>query len=272
MIHLSDLHVTFAAQTPLSKSVFKGLSLTIPSGQFVTVIGSNGAGKSTLLNVLSGETNAHNGLHDGKVTIAGYDVTAWSVARRAKLISRVFQNPLAGSCAELTVEENLVLAQRRSQSLTLRPALTLSRRQTFQSRLARLGLGLEDRLGDRMGLLSGGQRQAVSLVMATLAPTQVLLLDEHTAALDPQTADYILTLTKRLVAEQQLTTLMVTHSMQQALDLGDRTLMLHEGAIALDIAGPKREGMSVNDLLNAFVKTPKRSVSTDAISDSLLLG
>ncbi|PZO20558.1 MAG: ABC transporter ATP-binding protein [Leptolyngbya foveolarum] len=274
MIYLSDLRVAFSPGTALEKQVFDGLSLTIPAGQFITVIGSNGAGKSTLLNAISGEARPQS----GRVTVAGYDITSWPIAKRAKLVSRVFQNPLAGSCAELTLEENLVLAQGRSRSFRLSPALNRSVRAQFRARLAGLSLGLENRLGDRMGLLSGGQRQAASLVMATLAPTQVLLLDEHTAALDPKTASAILTLTQTLVDEQQLTTLMVTHSMQQALDLGDRTLMLHEGKTALDISGDERKGLTVNDLLNAFAQ--KRAVhsktSGDASAlfseDSLLLG
>ncbi|MEL6159847.1 MAG: ATP-binding cassette domain-containing protein [Cyanobacteria bacterium J06623_5] len=279
MLHLSDLQVTFSPGTPLEKLVFRDFSLTIPPGQFVTVIGSNGAGKSTLLNVLSGEVNTSSGLQAGQVMIAERNVTSWSVARRAKLVSRVFQNPLAGSCAELSLEENLLLAQRRSQSLSLRPALTKPLRRQFRERLATLNLGLEDRLGDKMGLLSGGQRQAVSLLMATLAPTKVLLLDEHTAALDPTTAAYILDLTRELVIGKQLTTLMVTHSMQQALDLGDRTLMLHDGRIVLDISGSDRVGLSVNDLLDAFARQNSMRSDTDvdmragvdAIADDSLL-
>ena len=276
MIHIRDLIVTFSPGTALQKQVFQGLSLSIPPGQFVTVIGSNGAGKSTLLSVLSGEVIPQG----GQIVIADRDITRWPVAKRAKLVSRVFQNPLAGSCANLTLEENLVLAQRRSHPFKLRPALTKAGHAQFRDRLSRLGLDLENRLGDRMGLLSGGQRQAASLVMATLAPTQVLLLDEHTAALDPKTANYILELTQKLVAEQQLTTLMVTHSMQQALDLGDRTLMLHEGRPVLDVAGESRKGLSVNDLLAAFAQNRanhpaagKASESTASIADdSLLLG
>ena len=273
MIHISDLQIAFSPGTALETQVFDGFSVTIPTGQFVTVIGSNGAGKSTLLGAISGEVIPQG----GQVTVAGYDITGWSVARRAKLVSRVFQNPLAGSCAELTLEENLVLAQGRSRSFRLIPALNKSVRQQFRDRLASLSLGLENRLGDRMGLLSGGQRQAASLVMATLAPTQVLLLDEHTAALDPKTASDILALTRTLVAEQELTTLMVTHSMQQALDLGDRTLMLHEGKPVLDIAGDARKGMSVNDLLSAFdrKRADGSGLSGNAslfAEDSLLLG
>lgn len=278
MIHINNLTVVFSAGTPLEKTVFEEFSLTVPAGEFITVIGSNGAGKSTLLNALSGEVNPRSGLKAGQVVIADRDVTSWPVSKRAKLISRVFQNPLAGSCAELTVEENLVLAQNRTQGLSLRPALGKARRRQFRERLARLGLGLENRLGDRMGLLSGGQRQAVSLVMATLAPTQVLLLDEHTAALDPKTASFILELTKSLVSEQKLTTLMVTHSMQQALDLGDRTLMLHEGAIALDISGQDRQNLSVKDLLAAFTQQKKDLISqshqtpaSETIADDALL-
>lgn len=271
MIHVQHLHVTFGVGTPLEKSVFQGFDLTVPVGQFVTVIGSNGAGKSTLLNVLSGEVNPANGLQKGQVMIAGQDVTAQSVPQRAKMVSRVFQNPLAGSCAELTVEENLVLAQNRARRLGLRRATQANERRLFRDRLARLELGLENRLSDRMGLLSGGQRQAVSLVMATLAPTQVLLLDEHTAALDPKTADYILNLTASLVAEQSLTALMVTHSMQQAIALGDRLLMLHEGNLAIDISGQAKANLTVNDLLTAFAQQGDSNTQMIA-DDSLLLG
>lgn len=273
MIQISDLQVTFSPGTALEARVFSGLSLSIPEGQFVTVIGSNGAGKSTLLNAISGGTIPQG----GRIMVSGYDITQWPVAKRAKLVSRVFQYPLAGSCAELTLEENLVLAQGRSRAFGLRPALSRSVRSQFRERLADLSLGLENRLGDRMGLLSGGQRQAASLVMATLAPTQVLLLDEHTAALDPKTANDILSLTRKLVAEKQLTTLMVTHSMQQALALGDRTLMLHEGQPVLDIVGEERRGLTVNDLLNKFdrkrAEKSRSSISTSeqVAEDSLLL-
>lgn len=267
MIQISDLQITFSPGTALQTQVFSGLSLLIPAGQFVTVIGSNGAGKSTLLNAISGAVIPQG----GRILVAGYDITEWPIAKRAKLVSRVFQNPLAGSCAELTLEENLVLAQRRARTFSLKsgfkPALSQSVRSQFRERLASLSLGIENRLGDRMGLLSGGQRQAASLVMATLAPTQVLLLDEHTAALDPKTASEILSLTRQLVVEKQLTTLMVTHSMQQALDLGDRTLMLHEGRPILDIAGTERQGLTVNDLLNQFER--KRAKQSDPSTSAL---
>jgi putative ABC transport system ATP-binding protein len=261
MLSLTNIHVTFNPDTPLEKVALRGLELTIPAGEFVTVIGSNGSGKSTLLNVISGDIRPQQ----GQVRIKQQDVTPEPAARRAGQVARVFQNPLAGSCAELTIEENLVLALRRGRSRGLRPALNGRLRDQFRAQLTSLDLGLENRLRDRMGLLSGGQRQAVSLVMATLAPTQILLLDEHTAALDPKTAAYILELTQTLVAEHRLTTLMVTHSMHQALALGNRTLMLHEGQIALDIAGDERADLSVNDLIERF--------SAQAMSeDALLLG
>ena len=261
MISLSDIHVTFNPGTPLAKPALRGVDLDIAAGEFITVIGSNGAGKSTLLNVISGDILCDR----GSVTIDSQNVTPWSTARRATLVSRVFQNPLAGSCADLTIEENLVLAFRRGKDRGLRPALNNRLRDQFRARLASLDLGLETRLRDRIGLLSGGQRQALSLVMATLAPAKILLLDEHTAALDPKTAHFILELTTQLVEEHRLTTLMVTHSMRQAVAVGNRLLMLHEGQILFDAAGADKANLTVNDLLNRF--------GGDALnSDSLLLG
>lgn len=259
MISLADIQVIFGAGTPLEKLALQGLTLEIPAGQFITVIGSNGAGKSTLLNVLSGDIQPEKGI----VKIGKQTVTGWPAPRRAELVSRVFQNPLAGTCAELTIEENLVLAFRRGHQRGLRPALNHRLRDQFRAKLASLDLGLENRLCDRMGLLSGGQRQAVSLVMATLAPSKILLLDEHTAALDPKTADYILNLTQTLVKEQNLTTLMVTHSMQQALAMGERTLMLHDGHIVLDIAGTERTQYQVNDLIEQFAI--QKGIANDAL-------
>lgn len=264
MIRLESIHVTFNPGTPLENPVLRNLSLEIPTGQFVTVIGSNGAGKSTLLNVISGEIKPDR----GRVIIEGQDVTHWSTQARAKLVARVFQNPLAGSCPDLTVEENMALAYRRGKSRGLAWALTPQLRAEFRDRLARLGLGLEKRLHDRMGLLSGGQRQAISLLMSTLAPNQILLLDEHTAALDPKTAEYVLQLTREIVAERQLTTLMVTHSMKQALAFGDRTIMLHAGQIIFDRAHEQRSGLTVTDLLQQFEQLNQDEIA----DDSLLLG
>lgn len=248
MIRVRELSVVFAHGTVLETRALSGIDLDLPAGQFVTVIGSNGAGKSTLLNALTGNV----GLAAGRIEIDGEDVTGWSAPARAALMARVFQDPLAGSCEALTIEENLALAAARGRRRGLGLALRRDLRETFRARLATLGLGLERRLGDRMGLLSGGQRQVVSLLMATLAPMKVLLLDEHTAALDPKTAEFVLDLTRRIVAEQRLTTMMVTHSMRQALDCGERTVMLHEGRICFDLAGPERAGLDVPDLIALF--------------------
>jgi len=264
MIAASALAVTFNRGTPMETPALRGLDLGIPEGQFVTVIGSNGAGKSTLLNALTGDAV----LDGGRVVIDGEDVTGWPTARRAALVARVFQDPLAGSCADLTIEENLSLAAMRGRRRGLGLAVDRGRRDGFRARLAGLGLGLEHRLGDRMGLLSGGQRQAVSLLMATLRPMKILLLDEHTAALDPKTGAFVLELTRRIVAEQRLTALMVTHSMRQALDCGQRTIMLHEGRIVFDVAGDARRGLDVPDLLALFARQRGQQLA----DDSLLLG
>ncbi len=230
----------------------------------MSVIGSNGAGKSTLLNVLAGTAPATA----GRIAIGGADVTAQGAAARARLLARVFQDPLGGTCGDLTIEENLALAEARGRARGLGLAVTAAARGRWGERLGSLGLGLEGRLGDRMGLLSGGQRQAVALLMATMAPSRILLLDEHTAALDPRTAEFVLGLTTRLVTELRLTTLMVTHSMQQALALGDRLLMLHEGRIVLDVAGEAKARLKVEDLLAEF--RHRRGVEID--EDALLLG
>ena len=264
MIQAENIAVTFHRGTPMETPALRGLDLAIPEGQFVTVIGSNGAGKSTLLNVLTGDAVVTT----GRIVVDAQDVTAWSPPRRAALVARVFQDPLAGSCADLSIEENLALAAARGYRRGLALAVDRGRRETFRAQLRRLGLGLENRLGDRMGLLSGGQRQAVSLLMATLQPMKILLLDEHTAALDPKTAEFVLDLTRRIVGDQKLTTLMVTHSMRQALDYGERTLMLHEGRVVLDVAGDTRKGLDVPDLLALFTRQRDQTLA----DDSLLLG
>lgn len=264
MIKARGLTVTFNRGTPMETRALRGIDLDIPEGQFVTVIGSNGAGKSTLLNALTGDV----GLVSGSVVVDGVDVTAWPPPRRAALLARVFQDPMAGTCESLTIEENLALAAARGRRRGLGLALNAEVRQAFRDRLRELGLGLEARLADRMGLLSGGQRQAVSLLMATLRPMKILLLDEHTAALDPKTAEFVLSLTDQIVKAQGLTTLMVTHSMRQALDHGHRTVMLHEGRIAFDVAGETRAGLDVPDLLALFSRMRGETLA----DDSLLLG
>ncbi|MFM2278728.1 MAG: hypothetical protein RLZZ444_959 [Pseudomonadota bacterium] len=261
MISVEKCKVVFGRGTPLEKTALNGVGLTIDTGSFVTVIGSNGAGKSTLLSVLAGDILPS----EGKVTIGGKDVTRKPTARRAGLVARVFQDPLAGSCGPLSIEENLALAYMRGKRRGLGPSLGGKRREYFRDRIAALKLGLENRMADRMDLLSGGQRQAVSLVMATLSGSEVLLLDEHTAALDPGMAEFIMELTQSIVAERKMTTMMVTHSMRQALDFGSRTIMLHGGEIVLDVSGDSRKDMQVEDLIAMFRKIRGQTLDDDAL-------
>lgn len=261
MLSAKDLYITFNAGTPIETKALCGLSLDIPTGQFVTVIGTNGAGKSTFLNAVSGDLPVDK----GQILIDGEDVTSLPVWSRSGRVARVFQDPMAGTCEDLTIEENMALAQERGQKRGLGRAVKSSMRQGFRDSLATLGLGLENRLSDRIGLLSGGQRQAVSLLMAALQPSRILLLDEHTAALDPRTADFVLQLTDRIVREKHLTTMMVTHSMRQALDIGDRTVMLHQGQVVLDVSGDERKGMDVPDLLAMFEHVRGEKVTDDAL-------
>jgi putative tryptophan/tyrosine transport system ATP-binding protein len=264
MIRLEDIQVTFNPGTILENRALRQVGLTVPEHQFLTVIGSNGAGKSTLLGAVTGETP----MIGGRVIIDDIDVTKQSVDQRANLCARVFQDPLAGTCGALTIEENMALAYMRGKRRGWRDALSTDRRKLFQERISILGLGLEDRLGDNIGLLSGGQRQAVSLVMATLADSKLLLLDEHTAALDPRMAAFVIDLTKKIVKEFNLTVMMVTHSMKDALANGDRTVMLHQGEIVLDVSGEQRANMQVPDLLEMFSKVRGEELT----DDSLLLG
>ncbi|MHA1597181.1 MAG: ABC transporter ATP-binding protein [Alphaproteobacteria bacterium] len=261
MIDAQDLHVVFNPGTAIETRALRGLGLSLPQGQFVTVIGSNGSGKSTFLNVLAGEVQPDS----GRVLIGDADVTTWKTPARAGLVARVFQDPMAGTCEALSIEENLALASSRGRRRGFGAAVSADLRDMFRDKIGSIGLGLEDRLGDRMGLLSGGQRQALSLVMATLNPMKVLLLDEHTAALDPKTAAFVMELTDRLVGDAGLTTLMVTHSMRQALDHGDRTVMLHEGQVVLDVSGDERKGMKVEDLLHMFERVRGEEIDDDAL-------
>ncbi|NLS13894.1 ABC transporter ATP-binding protein [Vibrio sp. SM6] len=261
MIELNDIEVTFNPGTILENRALRGVSLRVPEGQFLTVIGSNGAGKSTLLGAVTGETP----MVGGEVAIDGIDMTRWRVDQRATHCARVFQDPLAGTCSSLTIEENMALAYCRGKTRGWPLALSSQRRKLFQERISILGLGLEDRLSDNIGLLSGGQRQAVSLVMATLSNSKLLLLDEHTAALDPRMAAFIIDLTKRIVQEFDLTAMMVTHSMKDALACGDRTVMLHQGQIVLDVEGESRAQMGVSDLLEMFTKVRGEELSDDSL-------
>ncbi len=263
MIDIENLHVSFNVGTPLENHVLKGIDLKLSEHQFTTVIGSNGAGKSTLLNALSGEVVAHT----GKILLNGENINALPVHQRARWIARVFQDPLLGTCEDLTIEENLALAMSRVKRRSFRRVKRSEDAQVFVKKLKLLDLGLEKRLNDKIGLLSGGQRQAVSLLMASLQPSKLLLLDEHTAALDPKTAAFILELTEHIIHEEKLTALMVTHSMSQALKVGDRTLMLHQGRVALDVEGEARRKLSTQDLLDQFHKNHQ-----EIDDDKLLLG
>lgn len=264
MIKVEELQLTFNANTPIENHVLRGLNLNIKEGEFVTVIGSNGAGKSTLLNVISGDLIADSGY----VIINEKDVSHLPAWRRAGLVARVFQDPMVGTCGNLTIQENLALAYNRGKKGCLIPALNHKMTDIFREKLRVLDLGLENRLSDMMGLLSGGQRQAVSLLMSTLQPSKLLLLDEHTAALDPKTAQFVLELTNQIVKENKLTTMMVTHSMKQALHYGTRTVMLHQGRVVLDVSGEERQKLTVADLLTKFEKTRGEEVT----DDTLLLG
>jgi putative ABC transport system ATP-binding protein len=266
MIRCENLHVTFNQGLPTEKKALRGIDLTIPTGEFVTVIGSNGAGKSTLLNTIAGDIKSTR----GHIFFAERDVTKLPATKRTKDIARVFQDPLAGTCGDLTVEENMALAYGRGQRGNLSFALNKKLRKIFQEQLSRLNLGIEDRLDAQMGLLSGGQRQSVSLLMSALQPSSILLLDEHTAALDPKTAALIMDITSQIIEDKKLTVMMVTHSMRQALDHGSRTIMLHEGKIIFDLHGKERAAYQVKDLLNLFAQA--RNDGEELDDDKLLLG
>ncbi|MBL4830529.1 MAG: ABC transporter ATP-binding protein [Aliivibrio sp.] len=261
MIQLDNIQVTFNEGTILENKALRGVTLEVPEHQFLTVIGSNGAGKSTLLGAVTGETP----MVAGNVSIDDHDVTRQSVYQRARYAARVFQDPLAGTCGALTIEENMALAYSRGKTRTWKLALSTNRRKLFQERISILGLGLEDRLSDSIGLLSGGQRQAVSLIMATLSDSKLLLLDEHTAALDPRMAVFVINLTKKVVKDFDLTVMMVTHSMKDALACGDRTVMLHQGKVVLDVAGEQRANMGVKDLLEMFSKVRGEELADDSL-------
>lgn len=237
------------------------ISLKIEDGDFITVIGSNGAGKSTLLNALAGSFH----LDEGSVTIHENDVTRWPEYKRAKLIARVFQDPLLGTCPSATIEQNMALALRRGKARGLGHWIKAGERDRFRNNLSTIGLGLEDRMQDRVGLLSGGQRQALTMLMATLVRPEVLLLDEHIAALDPKTAGQILALTREIVSEQDLTTLMITHNMKHAIEFGNRLIMLHQGRIILDADGEDKQKLTVNDLLQQFYLVQGEELANDSM-------
>lgn len=250
MLELSEITKTFFAGTVNERRALRGITLDLAPGEFTTVIGSNGAGKSTLLNTVAGTLSPDG----GTVAIDGKDVTRLPDYRRAAYIGRVFQDPMAGTAPDMTIEENLAIAYGRGRRRGLRKGVTRAKRDFFEQELTSLELGLEKRLRTKVGMLSGGQRQALSLLMATFSEPKILLLDEHTAALDPQRAALVSKLTSEAVERHQLTTVMVTHNMEQALRMGSRLVMMHEGRIVVDVSGERKQRASVQDLLGAFEK------------------
>lgn len=259
MLKLSHVKKTFNRGTVTEKRALTGVDLTLADGDFVTVIGGNGAGKSTLLNMIAGVYP----LDSGTVELDGEDISRLSEPKRAKYLGRVFQDPMRGTAADMQIEENLALAKRRGERRTLRWGITRAEREEYAELLKKLDLGLESRMQAKVGLLSGGQRQALTLLMATLTNPRVLLLDEHTAALDPKTASKVLELTEQIVGERKLTTLMVTHNMNDAIRLGNRLIMMHEGRVIYDVAGEEKRALTVPDLLQKFEEVSGGQLAND---------
>lgn len=259
MLKISNISKTFNPGTINEKKALTDLSLHLAKGDFVTILGSNGAGKSTLFNAIAGTFPVDR----GTITLDGKNITSLPDYKRSKFIGRMFQDPLKGTAPTMTIEENLALAYMRASSGT-NPFSVISKadRAEFRQRLSQLGLGLEDRMGSPVGLLSGGQRQALTLLMATMVTPKLLLLDEHTAALDPATADKVLTLTRQIVADHGITCLMITHNIPSALSLGNRTIMMKDGSIVLELGGAQREGLTPEELLRLF---HQQGISNDRI-------
>lgn len=263
MLELRNVHKTFFAGSINEKKVLRGIDLSLAEGDFVTVIGGNGAGKSTMLNAVAGAFP----IDEGEILIGGVDVTRLPEHKRASYIGRVFQDPMMGTAAAMEVEENLAIAARRGKKRTLAWSITAAERASYRDMLARLGLGLEERMSAKVGLLSGGQRQALTLLMATVQRPKLLLLDEHTAALDPKTAAKVLSLTEELITGEGLTALMVTHNMKDAIAYGNRLIMLDAGRIILDVSGEKKKNLTVEELLEEFA----RASGGEFVSDRALL-
>ena len=259
MLELKNIHKTFNPGTINEKIALNGLNLSLDDGDFVTVIGGNGAGKSTMLNAVAGTWM----VDEGQILIDGEDVTKLPEHKRAIYIGRVFQDPMTGTAATMEIQENLALAKRRGKRRLLAPGITKAEREEYVSLLAPLGLGLETRLTSKVGLLSGGQRQALTLLMATLKKPKLLLLDEHTAALDPKTAAKVLDLTETIVNRDRLTTIMITHNMRDAILHGNRLIMMWEGRVVLDIRGEEKKHLTVNDLLQQFEKASGEQFAND---------
>ena len=273
MLKMNNITKTFNSGTVGERVALDHLSLTLRDGDFVTVIGGNGAGKSTMQNAIcgngAGKSTMQNAIcgtwqpDEGSIELDGVNVSSLPEYKRARYLGRVYQDPMMGTSAGMEIEENLALAERRGRHHTLRPGIRRGEREDYRRRLRELGLGLEDRLTTKVGTLSGGQRQALTLLMATLQKPKLLLLDEHTAALDPQTAQRVMDITDRLVRENHLTTLMITHNMRDAIHYGNRLLMLHNGRIVLDISGEEKARLTVPDLLALFSKVSGQEYDND---------
>lgn len=265
MLQIRDIHKTFHADTPNEVRSLQGVTLDIEDGSFVIVLGTNGSGKSTLLNALAGSFYVDR----GSIRLEEHDLTRMPEHARARFIGRVFQNPFSGTAPHLTIAENLALASRRGQPRGLAMALGAAQRQHQHEVVARLGMGLEGRLDNLIGSLSGGQRQALTLLMATLVKPRLLLLDEHTAALDPKSADQVIRITEQVVARDRLTTLMVTHSMAQAVSLGDRLIMMHRGRVIADLSGAQKSRLRPDDLLARFEEVRRADLLDEAAAQML---
>lgn len=261
MLELKNIYKTFNPGTVNEKRALQGLNLSLADGDFVTVIGGNGAGKSTMLNIISGAYT----VDEGSISIGGVDVTRLPEYKRAPYIGRVFQDPMMGTAATMQIEENLALAARRGQRRGLRTGISRTERDQYRELLKILDLGLEDRLTSKVGLLSGGQRQALTLLMATLKKPQLLLLDEHTAALDPKTAAKVLSATEQIVRRDNLTTLMITHNMRDAIAHGNRLIMLYDGRVVVDVRGEEKRRLTVEDLLEKFNQASGSSEADDKL-------
>ena len=261
MLEVRDITKIYNPGTLTEQRLFEHFSLTVEEGQFVAIVGSNGSGKTSLLNIICGSIP----IEGGDVLVGGRSISKLKDYQRYATMGRVYQDPAAGTCPNLTMLENLSLADNKGGSYGLGRGVNKKRIDFYRQQLASLGLGLEDKLDVRMGALSGGQRQAVALLMATMTPLKFLILDEHTAALDPSTAEKVLGLTREIVAEHHITTMMVTHNMKNALELGNRTLMMDSGRVVLDIGGEERKGLTVEDLLKRFKAGAGRELDNDRI-------
>lgn len=259
MLKIEEVRKVFNPETINEKVALNGVNLTLEEGEFVTIIGGNGAGKSTTLNAVAGTWPVDS----GRISIGGVDVTKFSEHKRAQYLGRVFQDPMTGTATTMSIEENMAIAARRGRKRGLSWGITKAEREKYRGMLATLNLGLEDRLTSKVGLLSGGQRQAITLLMASIQKPKLLLLDEHTAALDPKTAAKVLEISDKIISENHLTAMMVTHNMRDAIAHGNRLIMMHEGKVILNIAGEEKKKLTVEDLLHQFEKVSGEEFAND---------